>query len=104
MSGMYTDVSMKGLAVLAAVDAGILPKVNGGWDDTSFNKFWELFEKSLLEKGFDPFADYIKVLEKKRNRSANWDECQIPQSTNRVVLLALGVIVAQFLDMLFKLG
>ena len=34
----------KGIAILAAIEADLLPKVKGGWDDTKFNKFWELYE------------------------------------------------------------
>lgn len=37
----------KGIAILAAIEADLLPKVKGGWDDTKFNKFWELFSKEL---------------------------------------------------------
>ena len=34
----------KGIAVLAAIEAELLPRVEGGWDNTKFDKFWELYE------------------------------------------------------------
>ena len=34
----------KGIAVLAAIEAELLPRVEGGWDNTKFDKFWEQYE------------------------------------------------------------
>ena len=39
----------KGIAILAAIEADLLPKVKGGWDDTKFNKFWKLYETEFDE-------------------------------------------------------
>lgn len=39
----------KGVAIVAAIESGLLPKVEGGWDDTAFQKFWSLYEKMLAE-------------------------------------------------------
>lgn len=33
----------KGIATVAAIESGLLPKVDGGWDNTAFLRFWELF-------------------------------------------------------------
>lgn len=38
----------KGLAVTAAVESGLLPRVDGGWDDTKFNEFWQRYEELLM--------------------------------------------------------
>lgn len=46
------SLTAKGIAVVCAVDNNLLPKVEDGWDDTNFNKFWEDFEKSLTEAGY----------------------------------------------------
>lgn len=42
----------KGLAVIAIIKSGLLPKVEGGWDDSKFNIFWNEFENSLIKKGY----------------------------------------------------
>lgn len=44
---MKLNLTLKGFALLAARESGLIPKVKGGWDDTKFNKFWELFGKEL---------------------------------------------------------
>lgn len=46
----------KGVAVIAAIESGLLPTVDGGWDDTAFQKFWSLYEKKLAEY----YKDYGK--------------------------------------------
>lgn len=46
----------KGIAIIAAIESGLLPEVEGGWDDTAFQKFWSLYEKMLAEH----YKDYGK--------------------------------------------
>lgn len=41
---MITD---KGIALLAAIDAGLCKKTDKGYDITEFTKFWELYQKDL---------------------------------------------------------
>lgn len=43
------QVTPKGIAVVAAIESGLLCEVEGGWDDTVFKSFWEKFEKLLTE-------------------------------------------------------
>lgn len=40
----------KGLAVIAAIESELMPEVEGGWDDTKFNEFWEKYQSSLHER------------------------------------------------------
>ena len=40
-------ITRKALALGAAIDSGLLPKIEDGWDDTKFNKFWEMYEEYL---------------------------------------------------------
>lgn len=42
----------KGIAVLSAVDAGMLPRAENGWDTSQFDAFWEDFTDRLEEQGF----------------------------------------------------
>ena len=48
--GTALKITLKGRAVIAAVDAGLLPEVDGGWDDTGFLRFWEEFEPDLRKE------------------------------------------------------
>lgn len=54
----HVRLTPKGIAAICAVENNLLPKVEGGWDDTNFEKFWEAFEQSLTEEG------YVIVLKK----------------------------------------
>lgn len=38
----------KGAAVMFAIEAGLLPKVCGGWDPTAFDRFWEALSSEYL--------------------------------------------------------
>lgn len=40
----------KGLAMIAAIQSGLLPEVDGGWDDTKFHLFWEKYQGFLDER------------------------------------------------------
>lgn len=42
-----SSLTPKGCAMLAAIDAGFLPKVEGGRGDELFNRFWEIYTKNL---------------------------------------------------------
>lgn len=44
--------TLKGIAITAAIESGLLPKVDGGWDDSNFKVFWDKFEKALKEQGY----------------------------------------------------
>ncbi len=37
----------KSIALMAAIESDLLPKVEGGWDDTKFQIFWEKYETYL---------------------------------------------------------
>lgn len=47
---MKYEITDKGLAVIAAIESGLMPEVEGGWDDTKFNEFWEKYQSSLHER------------------------------------------------------
>lgn len=46
------SVTPKGIAIIAAIESGLLPEVEGGWDDTAFQIFWERFNILLFENEF----------------------------------------------------
>ena len=41
----YAYMTPKGLALAAAIRAGLVPKVPGGYDFDSFERFWEDFSQ-----------------------------------------------------------
>lgn len=50
MEEMTGKITAKGLALLAAIDAGLCPVAeNGTIDETIFERFWTHFEKNLVE-------------------------------------------------------
>lgn len=59
----------KGIAVVAAIESGLMPEVKGGWDDTAFNEFWDMFvkmrriqnEKSLSKQINNPFEEFNSI-------------------------------------------
>ena len=74
---MTNILTIKGRALLAAIDAGLLPKVPDGWDDEPFQRFWQLFCKELgydpderrkesAQEASKPFEDGAKMLNKQR--------------------------------------
>ena len=48
----YVRITPKGIAVVDAIDAGLLPKTEDGWDDSAFEVFWEKFSLHLEEHGY----------------------------------------------------
>ena len=57
--GKDLNLTPKGIATMCAIESGLLPKVDGGWDDSHFNEFWELFEKVMVEQGYSIIHDSV---------------------------------------------
>lgn len=71
-------ITDKGAAVLAAIDAGLIPETEGGYDIGAFEKFWELYsEKSLrtmeqqLEYANKNARKLIEMLNAERDQRAD---------------------------------
>ena len=93
-------LSPKGKALLAAIDTGLLPETEKGWDDEPFNRFWYRFSQDL---GYD-LNEYLNqrepVLnpdaEKKRERrykNAQYRNLVIKSLLTFLFGLALGVLL-----------
>lgn len=69
---MKTDFRLteKGIAIMAAVESGLLPKVEEGWDDTVFLKFWELFCAMRLDYTMKQLSQNRNQKARKRNKKA----------------------------------
>lgn len=52
-----TLLTHKGLAVISAIQSGLCPKTEEGWDTNGFEKFWAKYQ--------DDLADYRKKLPRK---------------------------------------
>lgn len=102
----YT-LSEKGIAILAAVDSGLMPKIKvgevEGYDDELFLKFWEQFtalRKEQFEK-IEPKNDRVLAGEKtKQTKKRNYDA----HNFEKYIVSALYLIAFQLALMLFKLG
>ena len=44
-------ITPKGLAVISAVQNGLAPAVEGGYDTDNFERFWKQLEEDLLKQG-----------------------------------------------------
>lgn len=44
------QLTEKGHAIIVAIESGLLPRVEGGWDDTAFNKFWDKYSADLIKR------------------------------------------------------
>ena len=92
---MSVRVTVKGLALLAADEAGLIPHVSEGLDITKFSAFWTAFEKSLTARGVDPEDEFLKVLNKKRDSAAKKEQKEFPRSHAPVLFLVLGPLTAR---------
>ena len=58
-------LSAKACALLAAVEAGLCPRVEGGWDTDAFERFWEIYQDKLSKQGRKESDDSGEVLHEK---------------------------------------
>ena len=60
---MLLGVTEKGIALLSAIEAGLLPEMRDSFDDTRFQRFWNLYQSRLSErrvKSTEPFVPILK--------------------------------------------
>lgn len=43
-------ITEKGRAVAFAIECGLLPRIEKGWDDEAFNKFWQEYTNDLIKR------------------------------------------------------
>lgn len=46
------QLTPKVIALAVAIESGLLTEVEGGWDDSKFNVFWEKYEANLQNYGY----------------------------------------------------
>ncbi len=80
----------KWCALMAAIEAGLLPKIDDEtWDNKPFEKFWELFTAGLNET-----KDLRKQCAKERNQNAHRYRCALLKYLPSVFSCFLGYFIA----------
>ena len=69
---MDYKVTKKGLALLAAIETGLVPKSEDGYEIGSFSKFWEAYENLLAENAKKPFSKQSQNKSYKRRNNAEY--------------------------------
>lgn len=98
-------VTDKGIALLAAIEAGLLPpQTEEGWDISGFEKFWEIYsEKSRASQEIkqltDICCDVIKMLNNERQCRAKDRRDYLVSLILTFLGMALGSIIAVVLKL-----
>lgn len=100
-------VTDKGAALLAAIEAGLIPETDDGHDIEAFEEFWEIYsEKSLrnfekrLDHANEAIKNLIKMLNDEREQRAN-DRADHRITQGRFFLATLvGMLLGSFLTAL----
>lgn len=58
---MLLRITEKGIALLSAIDAGLLPEMGDDWDDTRFNRFWDLYQSRLSERRVKNTEHFVPI-------------------------------------------
>lgn len=93
------QLTTKGIAFYLAMKHGVCPKIDGGYDTTKFEKFWDEFEPHLLGNTIS------NQVEDKSNESC--DESTSESKTPIVPILlglVLGTLFGKFLLLILKVA
>lgn len=82
-------VSSKGLALLAAIEVGWCPSIEGGRDISTFNRFWEIYQESLSKQRPDPPQESVQLGVEDRDEDADSG-----QKERKTLKLAICLLVA----------
>ena len=95
-------ITLKGRAVLSAVNAGLLPKIDGGWDDTAFIRFWESFEPELRKEINKEIDQATMVLYQQREQRADDRSKKRFKKLEPTIGFLFGLFLGVLLILLFK--
>lgn len=96
-------VSDKGLAVLAAIDSGLIPKTETGADISQFETFWSLYQENLAKHRLYQLNDLAKVLDKERQERAGDRAYYRSKYRNLVIGSYIGALLGVILTKLFQM-
>ena len=97
------SISDKGIAVRAAIECGLIPKAEKGFDTSQFEKFWSLYHEDLAKHRSYQINDLAKVLNKERQDRAS--DCAYYRSKYRCITISslVGAFLGSILTVLFQL-
>ena len=97
-------VSNKGIALLAAVDAGLLTLTEEGIDTEKFEKFWTEYQTKLDQQQRKQVEYFSGMLQQQREQSAKngTENCRINLRTaiSAFIGFLLGACIVNFLRLL----
>lgn len=97
-------LSDKGIALLAAIEAGICPKIeNGGHDIATFELFWEIYQEKSLKNRVNTAKYLRKVLYKEGHQTANDRAYQRKRYLKLTICSLGGLLFGSFVTKLFLL-
>ena len=97
-------ISDKGLAILAAVDCGLIPKTETGVDTSQFEMFWSLYQENLAKHRLYQLDNLAKMLNQERQERAG-DRAYYRSKYRNLMIgsyigALLGVILTKLLQMI----
>ena len=97
----HINITVKGAALLAAIDSGICARTETGCDTKSFDSFWTCFMSNLSESPDKELNDLRKVIENKSGRRSGKR-----RKNSELIFISLlgGVSGALIVQILFRLG
>ena len=99
MGVLHISLTPKAIALLSALNAGMIPEVEEGYDDAQFQAFWNDFEARLTKQGLKIVEDPGPMLDQQRKQRAEEHIKYL-----KLVLCALfGSLLTSFLSYLFSL-
>lgn len=90
----------KGCALLAAIDAGLIPKTEGGRDVETFEKFWEIYSESSL-RNIEKQMEYTNENARKLIEMLNAEREQRADDRNYYVTAQRRTLFSAYFGFLF---
>lgn len=89
-------ISEKGIAVLSAIDVGLCPKTEEGYETDIFEKFWEKFMDGLVEQRTNGRKDFGNLGDKITGKSTNNRDKNLKIPVTSFVFALIGFLIGFF--------
>lgn len=99
MGVLHISLTPKAIALLSALNAGMIPEVEEGYDDAQFQAFWNNFEARLTEQGLKIVKDPGPMLNQQRKQRAE----EYIKYLKLVLCAFFGSLLTSLLSYLFSL-
>ena len=99
---MEPTISDKGIAVLAAIESGLISKTADGADTCKFEKFWSLYHEGLSKHRLQQINELTKMLNYERKGRAC--DCAYYRRKYRNISICslVGAFLGSILTLLFQ--